>query len=140
MARWTSEQLRQHRGKAIEAKTRQCRPPKSRDKTALLFTRLCSALNVPEPIAEFRFHPTRRWRIDFYFEANGRKVGLEVEGGVWTNGRHTRGKGFIKDIEKYNTMSEMGIVLLRVTPDQLLNVSTIEMIRKCLHNEKNGLQ
>jgi hypothetical protein len=39
---------------------------------------------------------------------------IEIEGAVWTNGRHTRGSGFVKDMEKYNTATAMGFKLIRI--------------------------
>ena len=74
----------------------------------------------------------RQWRIDYYFEANGRRVALEVEGGIWTQGRHTRGSGFKRDMEKYNTLTAAGIMLLRTTPKDLLTSQTFELIKKTL--------
>jgi len=59
----------------------------------------------------------RRWRSDYYFP-QGNLV-LEIEGGAFTGGRHTRGAGFVKDIEKYNALTMQGIKLLRCTPSQL---------------------
>ena len=58
------------------------------------------AAGLPEPVREFKFHPTRRWRFDFAWPDH--KVAAEVEGGTWTGGRHTRGSGFEKDCHKYN--------------------------------------
>lgn len=97
-----------------------------------MFIAFCLSEGLPEPIPEFRFEPTRKWKADWLFEANGKRVALEIEGAVWTNGRHTRPKGFLGDIEKYNNLSLNGIYLLRVTPDNLLKTSTVEMLRKCL--------
>jgi hypothetical protein len=57
-------------------------------------------------------------------------VALEVEGGVWTGGRHTRGAGFLKDVEKYNRAAVLGWRLLRVTPDKLVSFGTFEMLRE----------
>jgi hypothetical protein len=57
------------------------------------------AAGLPYPIREFRFHPERRWRFDYAWP--GAWLAVEVEGGVWTRGRHLRGAGFIRDCEKY---------------------------------------
>ena len=83
------------------------------------FAVLCKDAGLPNPITEHRFHETRRWRIDYYFSCKGVRVALEVEGGVHTNGRHTRGAGFMKDMEKYNALAAAGIYLVRTTPSQL---------------------
>ena len=42
-------------------------------------------------VREHRFDAVRGWRFDFAFPAT--KWALEVEGGTWSGGRHTRGKG-----------------------------------------------
>ena len=64
-------------------------------------------------IEEYKFHPKRRWRIDFYLPEYG--LAIELEGGIFTQGRHTRGSGFIGDIEKYNEITAAGLSLIRVT-------------------------
>jgi len=46
-------------------------------------------------------------------------LAAEIEGGAWTQGRHTRGKGFIADMEKYNCAVLMGWHILRFTPTQV---------------------
>lgn len=100
-----------------------------------LFLLACIAFKLPQPVPEYRFHPKRKWRIDYYFEANGRKVGLEVEGGVWEKGggRHNRAKGFIADMEKYNAATVAGIQIIRVTPGDLLKTETFEMVKRALY-------
>ncbi|MDM1769858.1 hypothetical protein, partial [Acinetobacter sp. 226-4] len=45
---------------------------------------------------EFQFNPERKWRADFYIL--GTKVLIEVEGGIWSNGRHTRAQGYLGDM------------------------------------------
>ena len=62
---------------------------------------------------EFRFHPVRRWRFDFVLLPLSKKIAIEVEGGVWSRGRHTRGSGYIGDMEKYNVAAVMGWTVLR---------------------------
>lgn len=78
-------------------------------------------------IAEYQFHPKRRWRFDYALPQQ--RIALEVEGGVWTQGRHTRGSGFMGDMEKYNTASVMGWRVLRTTPDELMMGKTIRMLQ-----------
>lgn len=74
------------------------------------------AQDVPEPptlVREYRFDPKRRWRFDFALPA--KRVAFEMEGGIWSGGRHTRGAGFIADCEKYNTATLAGWRIIRVT-------------------------
>ena len=66
-----------------------------------IFTTICRTDLQVECVKEYKFHPTRRWRFDYAIPEH--KIALEVEGGVWTGGRHTSPKGFLNDIEKYNT-------------------------------------
>lgn len=87
---------------------------------------------ISEPVQEHKFHPKRKWKIDFSYP--DKKLAIEIEGGVWSRGRHTRGSGFIKDMEKYNALTEYGWRLLRFTPDDLKKQSTLDLIKKCYHS------
>ena len=53
------------------------------------------------------------WRLDFAWPTQ--MIALEVEGGVWTRGRHVRPAGFLGDVAKYNAATMQGWRLLRVT-------------------------
>jgi len=55
------------------------------------------------------------WRLDFAWPVE--MIALEVEGGVWSRGRHVRPAGFLEDIRKYNSLAIEGWTLLRVTGD-----------------------
>ena len=94
------------------------------------FVALCQAHGLPIPQPEFRFHPVRRWRFDYAWPAS--LIAVEVEGGAWTRGRHTRGKGFIADLEKYNEAQVLGWVVLRYTPDQLAKGSCFTTLTNLL--------
>ena len=84
-----------------------------------------------EFIAEYKFHPERKWRIDYFI--NGKiKLAIEIEGGIWTSGRHTRPAGFIADMEKYNAMTELGIYLYRLSYVNMCNAETILKIKKLI--------
>lgn len=94
------------------------------------FPQLCKVVGLPEPKPEYRFSATRKWRFDFAWPAL--KVALEVEGGAWTQGRHTRGAGFAADLEKYNAAQLAGWRVLRVLPDQLQATTTLVLLREAL--------
>ncbi len=66
--------------------------------------------------AEWRFHNLRRWRFDYAIPAL--KIALEFEGGLHIMGRHTRGQGYINDMEKYNAAAKEGWTVLRYAPYQ----------------------
>ena len=72
---------------------------------------------LPEPVTEFRFDSTRRWRFDFAWP--DRRLAVEVEGGRWVAGRHTHGDGFARDAEKYNEAALAGWRVIRVVPDDI---------------------
>lgn len=93
------------------------------------FRLLCATSGLPLPEVEHRFAaPERRWRFDYAWVEE--KVALEVEGGVWSGGRHTRGSGYLLDMEKYNNAALRGWTLLRTTPKQLCTEETIAMVKQ----------
>jgi very-short-patch-repair endonuclease len=79
---------------------------------------------------EVCFAPPRKWRADFAFSAA--RLLVEVEGGVWTGGRHTTGAGFVADISKYNAACLGGYRLLRVTGDMVKDGRALALIEQAL--------
>jgi very-short-patch-repair endonuclease len=92
-----------------------------------------SALNIPLPESEYAFHPTRKWRFDYAWVDE--KVAMEVEGGAWIKGRHNRGRGFINDMEKYNSATILGWRVLRVTPEQVANGYAAKLVKPLLEGK-----
>ena len=90
--------------------------------------------NIKLPETEFKFHATRRWRFDYCWIDE--KIALEVEGGIWINGRHNRGSGFIKDMEKYNNAALLGYRVIKCTPKTLTDINNIELIKNILQIKK----
>ena len=84
--------------------------------------------------SEFMFHPTRKWRADFHLK--GKKILVEVEGGIWSNGRHTRGAGYLGDLEKYNAATMMGYQVIRFSTEQVKSGKAIEQIEKMVRDLK----
>jgi len=89
---------------------------------------------LPEPEREYKFHPTRRWRFDFAWPE--RHMAVEVEGGKWTRGRHTRPGGFEADCEKYNAAALLGWCVLRVTADMINDGRAIDTIREAINGDR----
>jgi len=82
--------------------------------------------------SEHRFHPERRWRFDYVATVRGVRQGIEVEGGSWIRGRHSRGKGFEGDLEKYATAMSLGWLVWRFSPGQIKRGEAKEYLRRWL--------
>lgn len=81
---------------------------------------------------EHRFHPKRRWRFDFAWPS--RMVALEVEGGTYAGGRHTRGAGYAADIEKYNEAALCGWRVLRADAKQVADGRALNWAARALEH------
>lgn len=77
-------------------------------------------------VRELVFAPPRKWRFDFCWPAQ--RVAVEIEGGIWSNGRHTRGKGFEDDAIKYNEATIMGWKVLRFTDSMVRSGVALNMV------------
>lgn len=95
-----------------------------------MFTRLCFTELHAECVKEHRFYKPRKWRFDYALPLY--KIAVEVEGGVWTGGRHVRPQGFLGDIEKYNTAALLGWRVFRTTPDKLISNSMILLLKNAI--------
>ena len=115
--------------KTYDKKTK-ARQTKNKPQITDVFTVICKTDLRVECVKEYKFHPTRKWRFDFAIPEH--KIALEVEGGVWTGGRHTSSTGFLKDMEKYNTATLMGWKVLRTTPDDLYKSKTLNMLKNAI--------
>lgn len=82
-----------------------------RNRFAATFEATWRLLDGPELEKEFYFNPDRQWRADY-------RIGhwlIELDGGVWTNGRHSRGgKGYIEDCIKLNNAALLGYRIIRI--------------------------
>lgn len=90
--------------------------PARRSKHELALIEALATSGLPRPVEEHRFDEQhgRKWRFDFAWPDH--KVALEVEGGVFSGGRHVRGAGFKADCEKYNAAVMQGWRVLRFVP------------------------
>ena len=109
------------------------------------------AAKLPEPIREYRFAAyivggpgrglrvalsekgLKDWRFDFAWPYL--KIAVEVEGGGWSNGRHTTGKGFSADLQKYNAAMQNGWTVYRCDSALIKSGKALITIEKLLYNE-----
>ena len=80
-------------------------------------------------LREYKFAEGRRFRFDYY-HLNG--VAIELEGGIYVRGRHTRPSGFLNDMEKYNLAASMGILVFRI-PSHDISAKWISPIVKTIN-------
>jgi len=66
-----------------------------------------------EMAQQVKFHPKRRWRLDFGDVSS--KVGVEIDGGEFANGAHNRGVRMANDYAKRNSATEMGWAIFQLT-------------------------
>jgi very-short-patch-repair endonuclease len=80
---------------------------------------------------EHKFHPKRRWRFDYIiFNPRMCRTAVEIEGAIWTQGRHTRGSGYTKDLEKYREAAVLGWRVLRFSTQEVLNGTARAFIKE----------
>lgn len=91
---------------------------------------LCKAHRLPEPEREVAFAKPRRFKCDWLFW--GAMLMVEQEGGIFSHGRHVRGAGYLRDMEKYNIAALEGFRILRFTPQQIQTGDCLPVLRCAL--------
>ena len=80
--------------------------------------------------AEWQFAPPRKWRFDFCCPPL--RIACELEGAIWTQGRHTRGAGYQGDLDKYNAAAALGWTVFRFSTKDVLKGRDLECLRMWL--------
>lgn len=91
---------------------------------------------LPEPQREFRFIPPRKFRFDFAWPSPA--IAIEIEGGIFAHGRHTRGVGFARDCEKHNLAVLAGWRVLRVTAKEIRSGQALRMVEEAMSQPSSG--
>ena len=103
------------------------------NKDILIFRYQLILHNIDIPESEYMFAKElkRKFRFDYCYPK--KKLAIEIEGGIWINGRHNRASGFIKDMEKYNIACILGYRILRFTIQDLKKESTYITIKNAIN-------
>jgi very-short-patch-repair endonuclease len=103
------------------------------------------AAGLPAPATEFeiksdylftRHRPPRRRRFFFDLSWDLYRVLVEVDGGTWSFGRHTRGAGYESDCEKANEAAERDWVVLRFTGAMVKDGRAVAQIDRVIRRKK----
>ena len=108
------------------------------EKVDLFLNYLQQQFPQAEVVKELQFHPDRKWRFDYAFPS--RKIAIEIDGAIWTLGRHNRPRGYLNDMEKLNTAASMGWLILRFSTDERFYLSTRRLIDVTLAQRANNNQ
>jgi hypothetical protein len=98
---------------------------------------LCGAYDIPEPTAEYKFHPDRKFKFDYAFIEQ--KIAVEIEGGIFPfvdkrgayhkHGAHGSISGILRDMEKYNLAAVLGWRILRYQPGKINYLQIQEVLK-----------
>ena len=91
------------------------------------FAFFCECLKAPKHEIEYRFCD-RRFRFDFAWP--DKKIAVEIEGGIYSGGRHVRGKGFENDCEKHNLAQRLGWKVYRFTSSMITTIEVEKIIKE----------
>ena len=80
---------------------------------------------------EYRFTPPRRFRFDFAFLPS--KIAIEINGGNWIHGRHTRASNLSNEYEKLNLAALNGWRVFVLSPE-MINEDWLSKIASCIKN------
>lgn len=108
--------------------------PAKKSPLGIKFERFWQQLGGPELTPEHKFHEKRKWRFDFALPSL--KIAIEIDGGVFGNGRHNRASGFIKDCEKLNHAAAAGWRVFRLATG-MVDSTNIGMIIDAVRESKS---
>jgi hypothetical protein len=93
---------------------------------------------LPEPEQQLAMRlppkgPGRRVRtVHWDFAWPSRQLVVDVQGGVFVNGRHSRGAGYSADADKSNAATEAGWAVYRFTPDMVRDGRAVALLARVL--------
>lgn len=102
-----------------------------------IFLAICKEVGLPQPAWEWGFAHPRRYRFDYCWPES--RVAIEIIGGLFVQGAHSRGAHQLSDMEKANLAAERGWMMLYTVPGKgdarmpgLLNLATARMVLRVI--------
>lgn len=111
------------------------RTPKT-DYKAIFLTHLKLA-KLPEPVCEFRFHESRKWRFDYAWPDS--LIACEYQGLAWKGegvSGHQSVDGLRNDCEKFTEASLAGWRLILITAETVNSGQAAEWIRRAFEGRE----
>ena len=84
------------------------------------------------PKWEYQFAPPRKWRFDLCWPDE--RLYIEIDGGLFSGGRHTRGAALVRDYEKRNAATVLGWRGLWCQPQDMLRPAWWALVRKAMEH------
>ena len=91
-----------------------------------------------ECVREYRFYPSRMWRFDYAIPSL--RIAIEIDGGIWIQGRHNRPSGYVGDMEKFNAAATLGWVVLKFTPQEQYSRKAFDLIAQTIANATKTIE
>lgn len=105
----------------------------SQSSLAVLFMAGLHAHHLPAPLAEYQFAKPRKWAFDYAWPM-GDGLALEIQGGLFTGGRHVRGAALLKEQEKLCEAAIRGWRVLFCVPDDVKTGKVFAILKRALEN------
>lgn len=98
------------------------------------FLKQLLAARIPLPLAEVRFHPTRKWRFDYAWPAQ--KIAVEYQGGIfYRQASHSGIAGLKRDCLKFSSATALGWRLFLINADMVRDGSAFGFIQDALTSQ-----
>ena len=97
---------------------------------------------LPAPAPEYHFapevdgKPVRQWRFDLAWPAE--QIAVELEGSLFTGGRHGGARSSIRDVEKYNAAALLGWRVIRTVPAMVKSGAALVLVEVALGHRGVG--
>jgi very-short-patch-repair endonuclease len=85
-------------------------------------------------VQNYRFSAERKFEIDIAIPEH--KIGIEIDGGIFTRQAHGSISGIKRDMEKHNLLTLQGWRVLRFRPDEVACGKAVEGIKDLLSAAK----